>query len=786
MKKVLKKKGSIKQELLKSIFFSVFSTAFIGYALFFQFYIEKEIEEDVQTSKIIGDLIGQDVVKIIYLNDIATASDVSTQLKSFENILNVTLHKKDGSVFFQYAKDNKPYKVSSVCQTTHLDTIKKEDNSITFCSKLFYNDRFIAYANYTFKLEGFQKIFFDTINTFLMILLFIFLLLYILSSYQASKFTAPILYLVKFLENIKNEQFLKNRITRQEENEFGVLYDEINIMLERMERAYYEVQIASVAFETQHGMLIADKERKVLKVNHSFEKITQYKEEEVIGKEISFLSPTQISDKFYQAIEKSLKTQDYFIGELDDYKKDGTRYDAQILIQTVLDDGGDIAYYVISLRDITKEKETNQKLEQLKYYSPLTGLMNRTLLEKELQEELEKKKEKVYGFIGINIEKFRMINEVYGFSIGNQLLAKIAKILQNNFKGHKIAQIGIDEFFLCFSYENTKDIYDVIEFEAQKIVQLFQKPFIIDNKELFVSIHMGITTQKTNELKDVKTILKEVVGAINIAKEQDKLLSFYDQSYQIKSMEHLDLYSQLKRAIKNGEFELFYQLQTNENKEFVGAEALMRWRKPDGEIVPPYKFIPLLENSGLILELSYWIVETACLQILKWQENEKTKNFTLSINACVKEFYSKNFIKNIQDNLQKYNVPKGLLKVELLESMLAGDIDFVLERMQSLRALGVKISLDDFGTGYSSLAYLKRLPINQIKIDQGFIKNITQDKHDRAIVKSILSLQDAFDVHIIAEGVETKEDYELLKEMGCYLYQGYYFAKPKPISEIEL
>ncbi len=225
-------------------------------------------------------------------------------------------------------------------------------------------------------------------------------------------------------------------------------------------------------------------------------------------------------------------------------------------------------------------------------------------------------------------------------------------------------------------------------------------------------------------------------------------------------------------------------MQHNEKVEPIGAEALMRWVQKDGTVIPPVKFIPFLEESGLILQLTGWIVDTACKQLSQWQKDEKTKHLSISINATSQEFNHDDFVSTIVFYLKKYNVSKGLLKVELTESVLVNDKEKVIDKMNKLRAIGVKISLDNFGTGFSSLSYLKDLPIDQIKIDQTFIKNIQKDEKDVAIVKSVLVLGEAFHVNVIAEGVETQEDFELLNHLHCKMYQGYYLAKPKPIEEI--
>jgi len=732
--------------------------------------MDNEEKKDITLMHTISKIIGQNVAKIAYMDDISVASDVTMQLKSFTKLSELILYKKNNKILFQYSQDNTTH-TSTPCTKNMFTQAKLENGKLKFCTKLSYKGVFLANAQYIFKTETFAEIFLNSLP-FLLLLLFVMLAIaYLLSLYQANKFTTPILTLVDFLDNIQNENFLKKRVTTEQKNEFGILYDEINTMLDRLENSYDELKLAAVAFEIPTAMLITDANNKILRVNKAFKEMTGFKQKELIGTTPSFL--------MRQATDTEIVIQ----------TKQKRLIDARLHIQTVTKSDGSTLYNVISLVNISKEKQMEKKLEELTHYDPLTGLMNRKLLEETLSNIFNKNREKLYGFLCFDIENFRLINEGYSFEFGNKLLQQIALRIKENYQTTKcIAKIGVDEFFLCFEYTNktTKKLISEMEFEAQKILQIFNEPFHIEDKSISIAIHIGITISNADEKKNAKEIIKESIGAVNIAKEKNVAISFYNQTYQKDSLEHIDMYSQLLTAIKEKQFRLFYQLQNNDKKEVIGAEALMRWIKPDGTVVAPYMFIPLLEKSGLILKLSNWIVETACQQLAEWQKNEKTKHLTISINACAKEFNSPTFLVNIQNNLEKYNIPNGVLKVELLESMLADDIEIILEKMNALKAIGVKLSLDDFGTGYSSLSYLKKLPIDQIKIDQAFVKNITTSKKDQAIVKSIIMLKDAFNVRIIAEGVETEEDAKILQEFGCTLYQGYYFAKPKPIEEITI
>ncbi|WP_297432390.1 bifunctional diguanylate cyclase/phosphodiesterase, partial [Sulfurimonas sp.] len=245
------------------------------------------------------------------------------------------------------------------------------------------------------------------------------------------------------------------------------------------------------------------------------------------------------------------------------------------------------------------------------------------------------------------------------------------------------------------------------------------------------------------------------------------------------------IYSDLLVAIQENQFELHYQLQNRDDASYIGAESLIRWNHPKQGLVSPFKFIPIAENSGLIVEIGTWVLQSACKQLAVWQENSKTKEWILAVNVSAKQFAQDDFLTIVKKSIEMYSINPNRLKIELTESLLADDFEAMVQKMQKLRELGIQISIDDFGTGYSSLQYLKMLPINQIKIDQGFIFEMLENHSDQIIVQSIINLGEAFGFDVIAEGVETEEHFEKLKEFGCHYFQGYLFARPEPIENIE-
>jgi diguanylate cyclase (GGDEF)-like protein len=447
-----------------------------------------------------------------------------------------------------------------------------------------------------------------------------------------------------------------------------------------------------------------------------------------------------------------------------------------------------VLYYVASYLDLSKQKETQAKLEYIKHHDTITGLANKELIIDILQRHLQEGKQVGFGgIISFDIKDFKMINDAYGHSIGDLLLIEISKRLREHFTNSKvIARISSDEFILWFDYldktENKASF--ALKMIARKIDEILSVPFNLKSKKLNIAISIGLVIYDGVK-KDAEELIKEADSALHIAKDSDKKIAFFDKKAEEMALAHIDMYNDLLHAIENEEFEMLYQLQFDKEQEVYGAEALIRWQHPQKGLISPLEFIPLAEKTGLILPLGEWIIKDVCRQLKEWQKDKIASKWVIAINISAKQFKQDDFLENLIKEIRKNEIKPQSIKLELTESLLVENIDEIMLKMKEIRDFGMKISLDDFGTGYSSLAYLKNLPIDQIKIDQVFVKNMLFDKRDEAIIRSILLLGKALKIEIIAEGIEKKEDYEFLKQIGCYFYQGYYFARPKNVATIE-
>ena len=778
-------KGSIFKELFMLIFITTSMLFIFGYSFFVYKFIQNEIIQNKKLSISIEKTISQDLAKLILLNDIYSAADITTKLKSFDKIVSVVVFNKKGTPIYQYSKNAKSFKVKDIPKSTGY---KVEGDIFDTNIKAIYMDRKLGMINMKIRRKTIAQILKENMEFIATSYIFILIVSYLLAYLYARYFTEPIIKLVKFLDTIEWTSSLKKRVSISEDNEFGKLYEEVNIMLSKLESAYDEQKIATVAFETQSGIIIAGIDDKILQVNQAFTKITGYKKGEVIGKNASILRSKLHQDKFYEYINSRVKKEHFYSGEIlfkDKYKN---IKNLSLTIQPVFDDKNRINYYVYSFLDITRQKEIEAKLKYLQQYDPLTGLANRNLFIDTLRSRINStiSKKRWHALLCIDIDDFKSINDIYGHEIGDWILRELAQRLKEEFKDSDfIGKIGIDEFII--SKRNIGDTKDEAFKNSEKVIERVYKitkhSFDIDYNTINISIKVGLNIYNYIE-KDANLVLKRADSALQIAKRENKKIAFFDKEMEQKSLKYFQIYNQLLTAVKEKQFELYYQMQYKDDESIYGAEALIRWNHPEKSIISPINFIEIAENKNLIIDIGDWVMDEGCKQLALWQKDSKTSKWVMAINVSAKQFHQNDFVNKVIDKVKKYKIAPSRLKLELTESLIVNDFRNVISKMKYLRKYGIQISIDDFGTGYSSLQYLKNFPVDQIKIDQTFIFNLTRSKEDTAIVKSIIDLGTALGYEVVAEGVETKEHFKLLKKLGCKYYQGYYFAKPVKLSEL--
>jgi diguanylate cyclase (GGDEF)-like protein/PAS domain S-box-containing protein len=551
-----------------------------------------------------------------------------------------------------------------------------------------------------------------------------------------------------------------------------------------------ELHIAATAFESQEGILVTDADRNILRVNRAFTEITGYSAAEVIGKNPRILSSGRHEAGFYASMWESLNTNGAWKGEIWNRRKNGEIYPERLTITAVKDQNGIVINYVASIADITLHKAAEEEIKTLAFFDPLTRLPNRRLLLDRLQQALASstRSNKAGAILFIDLDNFKNLNDTLGHDIGDVLLQQVADRLESCVReGDTVARIGGDEFVVMLEDLSAEPIEAASQTESVgwKVISTLNQPYQLGKYEAHSTPSIGATLFDGRP-QMIDDLFKQADIAMYQAKKAGRnTLRFFDPQMQDALNIRAAIEGDLRKSIERRQFQLYYQIQVDDKRRPLGAEALIRWTHPERGLVSPDQFIPLAEETGLILPIGQWVLESACSQLKEWEQNALTRDFILAVNVSAKQFRQLGFAAQVRETVQRYAIDPTRLKLELTESMLQESIEDTIEIMNSLKKIGVRFSLDDFGTGYSSLQYIKRLPLDQLKIDQSFVRDLTIGTDDKAIVSAIIAMAKSLNLDVIAEGVETEEQRRMLLNKGCSHYQGYLFSKPVPIEQFE-
>jgi diguanylate cyclase (GGDEF)-like protein len=481
-----------------------------------------------------------------------------------------------------------------------------------------------------------------------------------------------------------------------------------------------------------------------------------------------------------------LRLNGYWQGEMWNRRKNGEIYPQWMSISAVLNDQQQPVRYIGVFSDISRLKESQSQLEFLAHHDPLTRLFNRSAVESRMEQELEQASRQHLQLcvLFIDLDRFKQVNDSFGHLIGDELLCSVAERLKARLReGDTLGRLGGDEFVLLASPLQEKQDAAVI---AHDIIVALGEPFNLSTgHEVFIGASIGISLYPDNG-STVAELTKNSDAAMYLAKENGRnQFSFYTPELNADARNKLELENDLRRAVMHSELRLHYQPKVDlATGTIIGAEALVRWMKPDGSWVSPDYFIPVAEKSGVILTIGNWVIEQACLQIRKWME-KGLPDICVAVNVSPRQFRSGHLDIFVRDALDKYGISAHQLELELTESMLMNEPERAIETMHKLKQVGVKISLDDFGTGYSNFGYLRRFPIDSLKIDQSFVRGVANKPEDAMIVDSIIGLARRMKLHVIAEGVETSDQLHYLRANNCDEMQGYFFSKALPADEFE-
>lgn len=563
-----------------------------------------------------------------------------------------------------------------------------------------------------------------------------------------------------------------------------------NRMMMELEEREAALRIAATAFEAEEGMMVTDENANIIQINQAFSHLTGYSQEEVIGQKPSILKSERQSHVFFERMWESLQRDHSWQGEIWNRRKNGELFPAWLSITAVVDKDGRVTNYVGAYVDFTERKKAESEIHHLAFYDPLSQLPNRRLLLDRLQQAIASGSRSRTGcaLMFIDLDNFKTLNDTQGHGIGDLLLIEVARRLQAAVReGDTVARFGGDEFVLLLEDLSEDSAHAAVQARTvgEKVLRSLSEPYELDGTEFHSSSSMGITLF-INYRDSIDELLKQADTAMYEAKKSGRnTLRFFDPAMQ----QELELRAQteigLREALRLKEFELFYQPQVDQLGNLLGAEVLLRWLHPVRGLVPPMQFIPVAEESGLILPIGRWVLETACHQISVWSKSEATCSLKIAVNVSARQFRQVDFVQQMDAILDKTAIDPRRLKLELTESILLDDIGDSIAKMHSLKARGISFAMDDFGTGYSSLAYLTQLPLDQLKIDQSFVRHIGTKSSDAAIIQTIIGMANNLGMEVIAEGVETQTQRDFLEWNGCKLYQGYLFGKPMPLEEFK-
>jgi diguanylate cyclase (GGDEF)-like protein/PAS domain S-box-containing protein len=551
-----------------------------------------------------------------------------------------------------------------------------------------------------------------------------------------------------------------------------------------------ELRLAASAFESHEAMTITDADAVILRVNQAFTDLTGYTQEDVVGQKINLLKSGHHNHAFYVSMWESIAQTGSWRGEIWGRHKNGEIYPKWLTITAVNDTLGIVTHYVSTHVDISDRKAAEDEIKLLAFYDPLTNLPNRRLLRDRLNLALASshRSGRKGALLFIDLDNFKTLNDTLGHDIGDLLLQQVAERLESSVReGDTVARLGGDEFVMMLEDLSEKALEAAAQTEVigNKVLVILNKPYLLAAQNYYNTPSIGATLINGHE-KSIDDLMKQADIAMYQAKASGRnTIRFFDPQMQASITAHAALESDLRQALIENQFMVYYQPQVHHNHQIIGAEVLIRWQHPQRGLVSPADFIPLAEKTGLILPIGQWVLETACAQIKTWENSVHAQHLQLAVNVSVRQFHQADFVEQILHVLCCSDIKPDRLKLELTESLVLDDIDDTILKMNKLREIGVCFSMDDFGTGYSSLAYLTKLPLDQLKIDQSFVRNIGVKPSDAVIAQTIIGMAKNLNMEVIAEGVETESQRIFLEENDCPLFQGYLFSKPVEIEQFE-
>ena len=560
----------------------------------------------------------------------------------------------------------------------------------------------------------------------------------------------------------------------------------MNPGLKRQRQDQERLRQAAVVFDcTREGVLVTDNRGGIVHVNRALVEITGYQAEEVLGRRPNMFKSGRHGPEFYQAIFKSIAENGDWHGEIWNRRKSGEVYPQWQTVRPIIDDKGQVSHYVAVFSDISAIKNSQTELARLVHHDPLTDLPNRLLFTDRTEQALAAAQRHQTGcaLLMIDLDHFKIINDSLGHNVGDLLLKAVAERLQSVFgKGFTVARLGGDEFAVLVDSCSQTSQAAVL---AQQVLEVMKSAFDVDKHQLFVSASVGISVYPSDAL-NAEQLLRNADSALFKAKSAGREgYALYTEELTAHAQYRIEVASDLRRALEQQELRVYYQpVHDLQTCRLIGVEALVRWEHPLRGLLSPGEFIPIAERTGLIAEIDAWVLEHACWQMVQWQATGVELSF-VAVNISSRLFTRPELYTLVSTVLADTGLDPALLELEVTESAVMDNSQVALEQMHRLRALGLRLAIDDFGTGFSSLLRLKRLPVQKLKIDQGFVAGLPGDNDDVAIVRAVIALGQSMGLQVHAEGIEQVEQAQFLLDLDCNLGQGYWFGRPMPAKDLD-
>ncbi len=545
-----------------------------------------------------------------------------------------------------------------------------------------------------------------------------------------------------------------------------------------------ELRLASRILEVTHnGIMVTDSNNKIIMINPAFTQITGYTLDDVLGKTPDMLSSGRHDDDFYQALWTSLKTKKYWAGDIQNRKKNGEIFHERLVINILTNEANEVTHYIGTFSDITNEKLASIKIEHLAQYDQLTELPNRHLLIDRLNHALklaQRHNQKV-AVLFMDLDHFKSLNDTLGHLAGDNLLRQIAFRLKATLREtDTIARFGGDEFVVIINeFDREQDVKALVDTICQKLLAELNRPFEIGDKIYQTTFSIGISLYPDDGEEHSELIKHADLAMYNAKNSGRNRASFFNKSLMTLANKASIIEQNLRIAIKNQQFKMYYQPQIDlHTGELVGIEALIRWLHPDNGMIAPDDFLPSAEKISLMADIDHFVIDAVFKQIAQWL-SQGLQVPPISINASHNQFKAQSqLVENIKKTINHYNVSPEYIQIEVTESVIISDLHSAVMILDELKALGIKVALDDFGTGYSSLTYLRKLPIDFLKIDKSFVQGMLNNNDDNIIVESIIAMTQGMNITIVAEGIETQAQQTAIKDAGGHIGQGYLYSRP--------